>query len=162
MRKINEQSKRKLSQTKIKLRIPLDLAKKWGFEANNLQIFKGQRINPSNLLREAIFEGMKQTQFIIDSTLYGGTDSKIIEKTIWVPEKMKKDILANSINCTINGYLLALLDSHFSAQEKNEDLAKKIAVLERKLRALQEELWFLSVENDLNMKSRFDPKKFFD
>lgn len=159
---MEKRTNRKLSQTKIKLRIPYEVAKKWGFDGTNLQIFRGNRINPSKLLREAIHEGMQKQKLVIDQSLYGGTDAEIIEKTIWVPETKKNEIIEKSINCTINGYLLAVLDSYFSGHQENEEISKKVAILERKLRELQEELWFLSVENDLNMKSRFDPKKFFD
>jgi hypothetical protein len=122
-----------------------------------------KQINPSKFLRERIEQALKQRQLIIDPDLFSKTQNdEIIEKTIWVPARLKDAIIEKCQNCTINSYLIAALDSLFRSNNEESQLKKRVEILEKKLQALQEELWFLSVENDLNMKSRFDPKKFFD
>lgn len=154
--------KEKLSETKIKLRIPKSLLKKWGFDGEDLSVFNGKQINPSKYLRESIEQALKQPKLVLEADIFSKANDEIIEKSIWVPARLKESIMDRCHNCTMNSYLIAALDSLFRSNNEESEIKKRVAILEKKLQALQEELWFLSVENDLNMKSRFDPKKFFE
>ncbi len=158
----SRKGKERLSETKIKLRIPISLLKKWGFDGEDLSVLNGNKINPSKFLRESIDQALKQPKLVIEADLFSKRYGETIEKTIWVPSRLKAEILERCQNCTINSFMIAALDSFFGSNNEQTEIMKRISSLEKKLQALQEEFWFLSVENDLNMKSRFDPKKFFE
>lgn len=154
--------KKRISETTIKLRIPKSLLTKWGFSNGDLNEYNGTKINPSKFLRENIMQAIQKPSLRINADLFAADGSGEIEKTIWVPQSLKDQIIEKSKYCTMNSYILAILDSFLSDVQDQSQLATKVSDLERKLNELREEFWFLSVENDLNMKSRFDPAKFFD